>query len=237
MRKSAIRVLTVFAAVLLLLSGQAQAQAEKPVPYQEGLHYFELDQAPVGASDKIVLSEAFSYLCTHCNTFEPYVNSWLKRKPEHVEFERIPVIFGRSSWELYARAYVTANMMGVPDEAHSALMDRLWKEKKILRSMDELAAFYSQYGIEQDKFLSTSRSFAVDGKLRKDQILVQTYGITGTPALVLSGKYRISANSAVPSFEVMLDVVDYLIEVETKKMQQKAAATEVAAADSNPGGQ
>jgi predicted DsbA family dithiol-disulfide isomerase len=46
-------------------------------------------------------------------------------------------------------------------------------------------------------------------------MLVKEYGITGTPSLVLNGKYRIAGNAAVPSFEVMLDIVDYLIEMDT----------------------
>jgi thiol:disulfide interchange protein DsbA len=206
-------------AALLMFGGTLQAQTDKPVPYQEGLHYFLIDKAPAEASDQMEVTELFSYLCTHCYTFDAYVDGWLKRKPENVTFKRIPVVFGRSSWELYARGYVTAEMMNLPDEAHLALMDRLWKEKKIIRSMDELADFYTQFGADKEKFLSTSRSFAVDGKLRKDQLLVQTYGIRGTPSMVVNGKYRVSGNAAVPSFDVILDIVDYLIEMESAEKE------------------
>ena len=174
----------------------------------------------------MVLEEAFSYLCTHCNTFDPYVESWKKRKPDNVEFRRIPVGFGRGSWELYARGYVTAQMMNVPDEAHLALMDRIWNKKDIIRNMEELAAFYSQFGLDKDKFLSTSRSFAVDSKLRRDQQLVQNYGIRGTPALVLNGKYRITGNAAVASYDTMFDVVDYLIAQEAASVQQASVASD-----------
>jgi thiol:disulfide interchange protein DsbA len=92
--------------------------------------------------------------------------------------------------------------------------------------MDQLAAFYSQFGVDKDKFLSTSRSFAVDGRLRKDQSLVQTYGIRGTPSLVVNGKYRISGNAAVASYDMMFDVVDYLVEQEARSMQQASAAAD-----------
>ena len=231
MKKAMVQMMMALGAFMLMFSGAAAAQTDKPVPYQEGLHYFLIDQAPVTSGDKIELVEAFSYLCTHCNTFEPYINGWIKRKPENVEFRRIPVVFGRGSWELYARGYVTANLMNVPEEAHIAMMDRLWKEKKMMRSMDEIADFYSQYGLDKDKFLSTSRSFAVDSKIRKDQLEVKSFGITGTPALVLNGKYRISGNAAVANYDVLLDVVDYLIEMETADMQKTSAASETAAAD------
>jgi thiol:disulfide interchange protein DsbA len=213
-------------ASLLFISGATQAQSGKPVPYQEGLHYFAID-------DAVEVVELFSYLCTHCNTFEPYVNTWKSRLPENVEFRRIPVVFGRGSWELYARGYITAEMLGLNDRAHSAMMDRLWKEKNIMRNLDQLAEFYSQFGVEKEKFLSTARSFAVDGRLRKDQLLVQAYGIRGTPSMVLNGKYRIAANAAVPSFDAMLDVTDFLIEQETKAMN---SGTTAAVAAETPGG-
>jgi len=226
MKRIAIGLLTLGVTALFSFSSAALAQGDKQVPYQEGLHYFLIEGAPAVTDGKMKLEEAFSYLCTHCNTFDPYVESWVKRKPDFVEFRRIPVVFGRGSWELYARGYVTAEMMGVPDEAHVALMARLWKEKKIIRNMDELATFYSQFGLDKEKFLSTSRSFAVDGKLRKDQTLVQSYEIRGTPALVLNGKYRISGNAAVASYDVMFDVVDYLIEMEASASQTSSAAAD-----------
>jgi thiol:disulfide interchange protein DsbA len=224
MKNHAIRTIMILA---LLLGGvTAQAQDDKPVPYQEGLHYFLVEGAPVETGGAIELVEAFSYLCSHCSTFEPYINAWKNRKPEGVGFRRIPVVFGRDSWELYARGYVTAEMLNVAEQAHSAMMDRLWKEKKIMRSMEELADFYSQFGADREKFLAAADSFAVDSKLKRDQLKVQTYGVTGTPSLILNGKYRITGSAAVPSFDVMLDVANYLIEQERAVTQQSSAAAD-----------
>jgi thiol:disulfide interchange protein DsbA len=225
MNKTFVRLLMALTA-LLVLGNSAQAQNDQPVPYQEGVHYFLIEGAPAAPVETQELSEVFSYLCTHCNTFEPYVSSWKQNKPEGVVFRRVPAVFGRESWELYARGYVTAEMMNVPDEAHMALMDRIWKEKDIMRNMDELATFYSQFGVDREKFISTSRSFAVDGKLRKDQALIQTWGIRGTPSLVLNGKYLITGSSAVASYDVMFDIVDYLIGLETPADQQISVAAD-----------
>lgn len=223
MKHQAIRMFMILA--LLLGAAAAQAQDGKPVPYQEGLHYFLIEGAPVETGGPVEVLEFFSYLCSHCNTFEPYINAWKKRKPEGVEFRRIPVVFGRGSWELYARGYVTADMLKVGEEAHTAMMDRLWKEKAVMRTMDELADFYSQFGVDREKFLATANSFAVDSKIKRDQLKLQEYGITGTPSLVVGGKYRIAGSAAVPSFDVMLDVVNYLIEQESAVSQQSSAAT------------
>jgi len=224
MKATAIR--TVLIMSLLLGASALHAQGAKPVPYQEGLHYEIIENAPAGTPGEHELVEAFSYLCSHCNSFEPYINSWKKNKPENVDFNRIAVVFGRGSWELYARGYVTAQLLNIGEEAHTAMMDRLWKEKEIMRSMDELAQFYGQFGVDPAKFLATSKSFAVESRLSRDQRKVQDYGVTGTPSLILNGKYRVSPTPAVASFDVMLDVVNFLIEQENAGSQQTSAAAD-----------
>ena len=205
-----------FFAVALLLSSSLQAQSGSSEPYQEGLHYFLIEEgtpAPAGSAN---LVEAFSYMCTHCNTFEPYIKNWVERNAEKVKFSRIPVVFGRKAWEIYARAYVTAQMMGMGDDSHTAMMDRIWKEKSVMRSIEELAGFYNDFGVDPKAFIATSNSFAVDARMRKEQRLIQTYGVRGTPTLVLNGKYRIAGSAAVPSYDDMLNVVEYLIAAESE---------------------
>jgi thiol:disulfide interchange protein DsbA len=150
-------------------------------------------------------------MCTHCATFEPYIQSWKTRLPESVKFVRYPVVFGRSTWELYARGYVTAEIMGFADEAHGALMDKIWKEREILKSMDELADFYSNFGAKPQEFIATSKSFAVDAKMRRDQRFLMEAGVNGTPSIVVNGKYLVAGNPAVANYDQLLAVVDYLV--------------------------
>jgi len=198
---------------LLLGSQLAMAQAE---PYQEGVHYFKIDQVPADTgSGTVEVTELFSYGCSHCNTFEPYLESWNQTKPDNVVFNRIAVAFGRKAWEMMARAYITTEMLGIADESHMAMMDAIWKEKRQFRTVDELAEFYTQFGIEKSAFLSNFQSFAADSTLRKSQRDVQLFGITGTPSLVVNRKYRVTSNKNVRGFDQMLDIVDYLVSKET----------------------
>lgn len=232
MKKSVFYVISLML-FLALMSGVVQAQTGSAGKYQEGLHYTLIGEPPFNYDTPMELVEAFSYLCTHCNTFEPYINSWAERKPEYVGFRRIPIVFGRKAWEIYARGYVTAQMMGINAEAHQAMMDAIWKEKSVMRSMNEIADFYSQFGVSAESFLNTSKSFAVDANMRKDQRLAQEWGIRGTPSMVLNGRYMIAGNEAVASYDVMLDVVDYLIELDTAERSKNAdtAAEEAAESD------
>ena len=198
---------------LLLGSQLAMAQAE---PYQEGVHYFKIDQVPADTgSGTVEVTELFSYGCSHCNTFEPYLESWNQTKPDNVVFNRIPVAFGRKAWEMMARAYITTEMLGIADDSHMAMMDAIWKEKRQFRTVDELADFYTGFGVEKSAFLSNFQSFAADSTLRKSQRDVQLFGITGTPSMVVNRKYRVTSNKNVRGFNEMLDIVDYLVSKET----------------------
>jgi thiol:disulfide interchange protein DsbA len=212
---------TVLAICLLVMSQAASAQAE---PYQEGVHYYRIDQAPASNdTGKVEVTELFSYGCSHCNTFEPYVQSWMKSKPEHVELNRIAVGFGRKQWEMMARAYIAAEMMGIVEESHVAMMDAIWKERKQFRNPDELARFYAQFGVTEESFLAHFNSFAADSQLRKSQRDAQLFGITGTPSMVVARKYRIQSNKNVRGFNAMLDIVNYLVEKETQALNNTQA--------------
>jgi thiol:disulfide interchange protein DsbA len=201
-------------ALSLLLGAQlTMAQDE---PYKEGVHYYKLDQASTAAAPgKVEVTELFSYGCSHCNTFEPYLESWNAKKPDYVLYNRIAVAFGRKEWEMMARAYITAEMMGIADKSHIGMMDAIWKQGKQFRSLEDLAVFYSGFGVDKATFSATFQSFAVDSQLRKSQHDVQLFGITGTPSLVVNRKYRVASNKDVRDFDAMLKVVDFLVAKES----------------------
>jgi len=201
---------------LSLLLGSQLAMAQQDV-YQEGVHYFKIDQIPAETgSDIVEVTEIFSYACSHCNTIDPYIQAWSKNKPDNVKLNRIAVVFGRKAWEMMARGYIAAEMMGIVEESHIAMMDAIWKQGKQFRSMDELADFYSGFGVEKSAFIAHFQSFALDSQLRKSQRDVQLFGIQGTPSLVVNRKYRVTSNKNVRDFDAMLNVVDFLVVKETK---------------------
>ena len=226
MKTALIRSFIAATAVLVFSTAGYAADAK----FQDGVHYQTIENAPATRPGQVEVVEAFSYMCTHCATFEPYIQSWKARLPESVKFVRYPVVFGRSTWELYARAYVTAEIMGFADEAHGGLMDKIWKEREILKSMDELADFYSNFGAKPQEFIATSKSFAVDAKMRRDQRFLMDAGVNGTPSIVVNGKYLVAGNPAVANYDQLLAVVDYLVaeELATSAM----ALTEQAVEDS-----
>jgi len=48
--------------------------------------------------------------------------------------------------------------------------------------------------------------------------------VRGTPTLIVADKYTISGSEAVPNYDVMMDVVDFLIAKESAEHKVSAAA-------------
>jgi len=191
-----------------LLSTSVFAQTDEA--FQEGLHYTRISDVAVStAEDSVVVYEVFGYLCPHCYSFQPFVTAWEDKLPEGVEFIRVPAIFS-PAWEPLGRTYLTSEMLGVAEKGHDDLFTAIHKDKKQIRSIEDAADFYTQYGVDKEKFLSTASSFAVDAKVRKDQALVRKWGVRGTPSLVINGKYLISVSREVPQPK-MIEVANYLI--------------------------
>jgi thiol:disulfide interchange protein DsbA len=198
----------IFSALALGLALTVSAHAQ----FQEGTHY-DVIEGPSAADDGVVeVVEVFSYMCPHCRNFQPYVTPWEKDLPEGVTFRRVPVSFNRS-WETFARAYFTADVLDITGESHDALFAALHDERKMFRTMDDLAEFHSQFGVDADQFESTAESFPVVSAMRKSVADLGKWGVRSTPTLVIDGKYRVSPRRG-GTFEEMLDVADYLIERE-----------------------
>lgn len=169
---------------------------------------------PVQNPDKVEVIEFFWYGCPHCYHLEPAMEAWLKTKPANVEFIRQPAVFSEL-WGKHAKAYFTAEALGVVDKVHADFFDSIQNKKLKLTSEDELAKFFVAHGVKEEDFHTAYNSFLVDTKMRKAESIGKDYGITGVPALIVNGKYRVTGPSA-KSQENMLTVVNDLIKQESK---------------------
>jgi protein dithiol oxidoreductase (disulfide-forming) len=169
---------------------------------------------PVQNPDKIEVIEFFWYGCPHCYHLEPAMNAWLKTKPANVEFIRQPAIFS-DLWGKHAKAFFTAEALGVSEKVHADFFDAIQNKKQKLTSEDELAKFFAAHGVKDEDFRAAYNSFLVDAKMRQAETMAARYGITGVPALIVNGKYRVTATTA-KSQENMLNVTNQLIQQEAQ---------------------
>jgi thiol:disulfide interchange protein DsbA len=168
---------------------------------------------PVQNPSKIEVIEFFWYGCPHCYSLEPSMVEWLKNKPANVEFIRQPAVFS-DLWGKHAKAFFTAEALGVGEKVHADFFDAIQNKKQKLDSEDELAKFFAAHGVKDADFKAAYSSFMVDAKMRQAETMAARYGITGVPALIVNGKYKVTATTA-KSQENMLSVTNQLIQQES----------------------
>jgi len=164
---------------------------------------------PTQNPDKIEVIEFFWYGCPHCYSFEPLLEKWVKSLPKNVEFIRQPVAFNEL-WSKHAKAYYTAEALGVVDKVHADFFDAIQNKKEKLDTEEELAKFFKAHGVNETQFHEAYNSFAVDAKMRNAPSMATRYGITGVPAIVINGKYKTNGTLA-GSHEKMIEVMNNLI--------------------------
>lgn len=206
--------LTLFSAFVTATPG------ETPQSFKEGKDYERLSQPqPTLDPSKVEVIEFFWYGCPHCYHFEPDLNAWLKSKPDNVVFVRQPAIFNER-WAAHAKAFFTAEALGVLDKLHPLFYDAIQNQRRALESEEDLAKFFSEHGVAEEDFRKAYRSFAVDAKMRQAEGMAARYGVTGTPTLVVNGKFRVTGTLA-KSYPNMIAITSYLISQESKGSVKK----------------
>ncbi len=163
------------------------------------------------ATGKVEVTEIFGYVCPACARFQPLVNSWKAGLPADVNFVYVPAAFG-SMWDNYARAFYAAETLGVQEKTHDALYSAIHIEQTLKgeRGMDtpeDIANFYAKYGVQPKTFTDTMASFSVAAKVNRAKQFAQRSKISGTPSLIVNGKYLVKGKS----YEDMLRIADHLI--------------------------
>lgn len=204
-------------AALILMLPMACTQAQQPAPAaapsipREGIDYAVLQPAqPTYGQGKIEVAEVFSYRCIHCAHFQPLVNAWKKKLPADVRYAYVPAVFG-GTWDTFARAYFAAETMGVQPRTHDGVFKAVFIDNKITDgSLEQIAAWYGTQGVDSKIFLSTMQSFAINAKLNRAKQFALRTGVTGTPTIIVAGKYRVMA-SGDRDLAYMLTTTDYLL--------------------------
>jgi thiol:disulfide interchange protein DsbA len=211
--------LAVVASVFLSLSSFAAKPQSTPV-YREGVHYHVLpEQVDVDDPGKVEVTEVFWYGCSHCYHFEPRVIEWSKNKPEDVNFVQIPAMWN-SLMEAHARAFYVAKQLGIKEDVHQAIYNALNIDRKRLDTAESIAELFAEYGADKQEVIRLFKSADATTYLKQVDSRARAYQITGTPQIIVHGRYRIEASQQVPQSE-MFKVVNFLVD---KVRTEKSAA-------------
>ncbi|MCK7593371.1 thiol:disulfide interchange protein DsbA/DsbL [Pseudomarimonas salicorniae] len=208
-----------FALALFAASPLALAQSPAADGLQEGREYTVLEPAqPTADKSKVEVLEVFGYWCIHCAHLDPVLEKWKKGIPSDVDFRYVPAIWQGGIDEFFARAFYTAETMGVLDTTHSAMFTAAAVDRK-LQSTDDILDFYADQGVNREQFEATMNSFTVNAKVNRVKQSLPRYAIEGTPTLIINGKYKVMARQGMTMEDVM-SVVDKLIARERAAMKQ-----------------
>ncbi|GGZ41961.1 MULTISPECIES: thiol:disulfide interchange protein DsbA/DsbL [Shewanella] len=200
------KILMLAAAFLLLPLAATAAQ------YKEGVHYTVVSEGPASAKPEI--TEFFSFYCPHCYNFEKNVIPKLKaRLPEGVAFEQNHVDFiGREMGVEMSRAFATAEVLKVSDKVNHAMFSAIQDKKQHFTNRDDIKALFVANGVDPKQFDSAANSFMVNSMMANMKRNTENAKISGVPALVVNGKYRVETG-AIKSYDEMLDIAIYLTQL------------------------
>ncbi|NKB31487.1 MAG: thioredoxin domain-containing protein [Pseudomonadales bacterium] len=195
--------------VSMIMTGAAAAQISR---YVEGTHYFEVD-TPVRTADssRIEVIELFWYGCLSCYVFEPLISSWESNQAGDVDHKRLPAV-GNSITTIHAQAFYAAQALDALDAVHNPFFDEIHQNRNQLNSEVLIREFFESCGISEQDFDRVFNSFSVRTRVNQAASLIRDYGVGQTPTMYVNGKYVVTL--AVGSYQEMLNVVDYLVDLE-----------------------
>jgi thiol:disulfide interchange protein DsbA len=213
----------------LTLAAAAQA-ADVPAPWEAGKHYFVIDPPQRGdGGGKIEVTEVFSYGCPACNFAHTFIDKIARGLPANAVMTYVPASFKpNEDWPMFQRAYLTALSLGIADKAHGAMFDAVWKPdaplaimnadertlKSPLPTIEDAAKFYAKYGVKAEDFVGTANSFAISTKMKQADAFVRATGTDSTPTIIVAGKYRLTFVSAGSDWNLLEQLIHYLIQKE-----------------------
>jgi len=213
------------AAVFAAMALQLAALSAVAEDWVAGEHYEVISPAVRGTqADKIEVTEFFWYGCGHCYNFEPQVVQWKKTLADDVVVKGSPAMWN-ALMEVHAKAFYAAEVLGVLDKVHMPLFQAINVDRKRLSDEDELADLFAANGVSREDFSKAFNSFGVGSQVRQANARARAAKISGTPEMMVAGKYRITTRKAGGQAN-MLKIADFLI-----AQERAAAATASASSD------
>jgi thiol:disulfide interchange protein DsbA len=215
----------------LLLPAIAPAQLR----WTEGRNYTLLEPAaPVSVpAGKIEVTEVFSYGCIYCYRAKGEMQKLKDGLPSDAVMTYVHASFVPSEgWPMLQRAFYTAQALGIADATHDQMFTAIWETGEMplldaktgrmrnpLPGLPDAARFYQKYGfVQPDRFLALATSKPIDDAVAKAEQLIRLYKVSGTPALVVNGRYRIN-NETLKSSDEQRQLIDFLIGMERRRLQ------------------
>jgi protein dithiol oxidoreductase (disulfide-forming) len=199
-----------------VVAGAAQATPAAPAVNKDYTVLPNAQPTDVPAG-KIEVIEFFWYGCPHCNEFNPYLESWIKKQGPDVVFKRVPVAF-RDDFIPHSKMYHALDALGLAQKLTPVVFNEIHVKKDYLLTPEAQAKFLATQGVDPKKYMDAYNSFSTQSAIQRDAKMIDDYKIEGVPTLAVQGKYE-TGPAATNSLPGTLQVLDYLVaQIRAKKM-------------------
>jgi len=197
------------ALTLLFFSVVSGAAAQQVLRAEIDYRVIENPQ-PVSVTTGIEVIDFFWYGCPHCYNLQPALERWIGRKPADVTVRRIPAVL-RDSWAPHARIYYTLEVLGETERLHQRVYHDYHVGKLAMSKPDVMSEWAMHNGIARERWDEAYNSTQVTQKLAEAAKQSRAYKVTGTPSLVVQGRY-LTSGSMAESLDGMIAILDGLVQ-------------------------
>lgn len=204
-------------ALLFFFCGSAAAQqpadAQRSVsqtPVRADIEYRVIKPQPVSAANGIEVIDFFWYGCPYCHNLQPALERWISRKPADVTVRRIPAVL-RDSWAPHARIYYTLEALGEVERLHQRVYYSYHVEELAMSKSEVMTEWAARNGIARERWEEAYNSGSVQRKVEEATRLSRAYSVTGTPTLVVNGRY-LTSSSMAESLNGVVMIVEGLVQ-------------------------
>jgi thiol:disulfide interchange protein DsbA len=195
-----------------------------------GQEYTVLDRAqPTDSGKKVEITEFFGYFCPACNSFEPYLEAWIKKQGDRIVVKRVHVKFSEAMVP-QQKLYFTLEAMGKVDEYQLKTFNAYHVDRNRLSSDAEVFKYVEKVGLDKKKFADIYSSFSIQSKVNRAAQLMNDYKIGGVPTVAIDGRFMVSPadlfakSKARDGSHAGLVVMDYLVDKVYKEKNPAAPA-------------
>ena len=179
---------------------------------------YENNSSPDSKTNKVIITEFFSYGCPWCYRIEPNLMNWVKKQGDAIEFTRVPVIFHKD-WSYYAKAYYTAHLLGLDAKLNPLLFKAAQDKARPMTNNQAMIDFFVAQGVDPATAKSAfENSTTIDMQISEGTAIC-LYRVNGVPSVVVNNQYKTDLQMAKGE-ERFFKVLDFLVAKANKKESQ-----------------
>ncbi|MCA1767622.1 MAG: thiol:disulfide interchange protein DsbA/DsbL [Idiomarina sp.] len=180
-----VRILALVCALFASTTLQAQE-------FFENEHYEVLDTS-VSLEPQII--EYFSFYCMACYRFEPIAKELASAFPEAFKKSHTSGLSPKSGMgSKMTQAYALALMLNKEKTISESIFEQQFGQRQSVDSVEKIQDIFVQAGVSEEQFKRGFNNFSVKARAKQMEKAVRDKNITGTPTLVVNGKYKIQMN-------------------------------------------